>query len=151
MDSKNNKVIAAVLAVIIGVGAFFGGTIFEKNKLAKQGLLRSENMAGSGGQRRGTGQGGAPGMSALNRGGGSSGAMGDFAAGDIIAKDDKSITIKDRNGGSKIIFFSDATTVGKSVSGSAGDLVSGQQVMASGKTNADGTLSADNIQIRPDQ
>jgi hypothetical protein len=153
---QNKKLIAAIAAVIvIGAGAFFGGTVYEKDKLSSQGLLRSANAQGANGQRRPGGQQGqgVPGVAggagfARGNGGGSANGGG-FVAGNVISKDDKGITVKAPDGGSKIIFFSDSTTIGKSISGSVSDLANGQQVMVSGQTNSDGTLTADNIQIRP--
>jgi len=153
MNSKKCVIIIVVVAIVFGAGAFFGGTAYEKGKLSSQGVLRSANIQGAnGGQRRGLGQeqgGGGAGFAGVRGNGGN--ANGGFVAGDIILKDDKGITVKTPDGGSKIVFFSDSTTVGKSVSGSAADLANGEQVMASGKTNADGTLATDNIQIRPAQ
>ena len=142
---KKNIIIAVIVAIIVGASAFYGGTIYEKSSLNKQGLLRSAASFGNrqGGQGGQNGQGG-PGF---NR----SGNVGDFTTGEIISKDDKSITVKTRDGSSKIIFFSDSTSIGKTDQGSAADLATGQQVMASGKSNSDGTLAADNIQIRPAQ
>ncbi|MFA6285324.1 MAG: hypothetical protein WC643_02240 [Parcubacteria group bacterium] len=132
------------VVIIVGAGAFFGGTVYEKDKLSSQGLLRSGNMQqGADGQRRPGGAGGFAGAK-----GGAPKENGGFVTGEIISKDEKGITVKTPDGGSKIIFFAGSTAIGKTAVGSASDLADGQQVMASGKNNSDGTLSADNIQIR---
>lgn len=144
MCSKKTVAISTSIAIIIGLAGFFGGTAYEKNSLSKRGLLRSNAQNGSGQQRRQSGPG------AGFRPGGA-GNAGDFIAGEIISKDDKSITVKTGDGGSKIIFFSDSTSVGKAVQGTVSDLSNGNQVMVNGKSNADGTVTAQNIQIRPDQ
>ena len=85
------------------------------------------------------------------RPGGPNGGNGGFATGDIISKDSNSITIKTPDGGSKIVYFSDTTQVGRTVSGSASDLSTGQQVMVNGAASPDGSITAQNIQIRPAQ
>lgn len=151
--TSRNIIITIIVALVVGTGAFYGGTVYEKSSLAKQNLLREANGQGNGGQRRGPGQGGGLGGAGFARGG-----NGDFVAGDVISKDDpapeqaqngagKSITVKTRDGGTKIIFFSDSTTIGKSVQGSISDLASGQQVMVSGKSNPDGTFTSHQIMI----
>ncbi|MFA7319723.1 MAG: DUF5666 domain-containing protein [Parcubacteria group bacterium] len=145
----NNKVIviAVAVALIMGGAGFYGGTVYGKKSLVsnKQGGIgmMAGNFSGRSVGADGQGQARSGGIGMKNGNGGG------FLTGQIIAKDDKSITVKDRNGSSKIILYSSSSTVGKTVDGSTADLATGQDVMVTGTTNSDGSLTAQNIQIRP--
>lgn len=144
----NNKsiIITVVVALIMGVAGFYGGTVYEKKLLTSSKQDGMGMMAGnfSGRNSAADGQG-------LARTGGTgmkNGNGGGFLTGQVTAMDDKSITVKGRNGSSKIILYSSSSTVGKTVDGSMADLQTGQEVMVTGTTNSDGSLTAQNIQIR---
>ena len=142
----SNKYIAIgiILLVIVGGGAFYGGTVYEKGSLSKLGLLRSASAQGANGAQRG--QGGA----GFTRGGaGGANNSGNFVAGQITAKNDTSITVQGKDGSSKIVFFSGSTSIGKAAQGTSSDLANGEQVVVTGQASPDGTVTAQNIQIRP--
>ena len=63
-------------------------------------------------------------------------------------RDNTSITLKLRDGGSKIVFYTDKTTIAKTVDGILDDLAVGKQVNVIGTTNPDGSVSAQSVQIR---
>jgi cytochrome c-type biogenesis protein CcmE len=69
--------------------------------------------------------------------------------GEIISKDEKSLTVKLPDGGSKIVFFSSSTEVGKTATTTPEFLSAGQSIVASGSANSDGSINAQNIQVRP--
>ena len=147
MDKKA-IITAIVVAVIFGGGGFYGGIVYGKNAAVSQRQNNFAQMGGNFSGRSGNNAGGT-GSAGQNR---QSGAMrngGGFIAGQITAKDDKSITVQDRSGSSKIILYSGSTTVGKAVAGATSDLSTGENVMVSGTTNSDGSVTAENIQIRP--
>lgn len=145
------KTILAVIitAVIVGAGAFYGGMKYDKSKNSASNLSAAAfaNLSPQERQAR-LQQMGANGQGIEQR---SNRTNGGFVSGQIIAKDDKSITIKMQDGSSKIVFFSDSTSVMKSDSGNAADLANGQQVTITGTANQDGSVTAQNIQIRPAQ
>jgi hypothetical protein len=130
------KIIPIVIVAIIIVGlAFFAGMRIGKGKNTTA-LTMQQRFAqdGTGNFRGGTG----------TRNG-----AGNFAGGQIIAKDDKSITVQIQGGGSKIIFYSATTEIGKTVTGTTADLEIGKTVTATGTTNSDGSITAQSIQLRP--
>lgn len=128
----NNKIIiSATLALIAGAGiGFFGGSYYQKTKTPTfirqfngQGFVRGANTNGRGGFRP--------------------------TAGQIISKDDKSITVKLMDGSSKIVILSGTTEINKAASGSASDLTVGQAVAVFGTENSDGSVTAQSIQLNP--
>jgi len=128
MQKKQLTIISIIVLIVVGGGAFYGGMVYGQNQ-----------RKNSFGQQ-------VPGTSIR---GNRTGAGGGFNSGEIIAKDDKSITIKLLTGGSKIVFFSSSTEVGKFVNGNSSDLVVGQSVSVAGAANQDGSVTAQSIQIRP--
>ena len=131
---KKNVLLVILLVVIIGVGSFYGGMIYGKSKNTGPAGLRGQfngNFADNA-NRQGLGQNGET-----------------VTSGQIIKMDDNSITVELRDGGSKIILFSDSTTIGKFIAGTKVDLAADLNVMVNGKANTDGSISATSIQIRP--
>ena len=74
---------------------------------------------------------------------------GNNAMGTILSSDATSITLQTRGGGSKTILISSSTQVLKSAPGTRGDLANGTNVIVNGTPNADGSISASTVSIRP--
>jgi hypothetical protein len=138
MKKTNVILLTIVLFIIVGGISFYAGMKYGKStgvnnqfsfsKKGPEGGLPSMNGNGS--------------QKGLRNGDG-------FTAGEIISKDDESITVKLRDGGSKIIFLTDNVSVTKSTEGSLEDLKEGEQINVSGSSNEDGSINAQSIQIRP--
>lgn len=133
MKNKSNIIFISVIAIlIVGAGSFYGGIKYAnyKNPLRnaqQRDLSRFQQTRQGGGNRM----------------------RGNMVNGEIIKKDDKSITVKASDGGSRIIYISETTTVNKAVEGSMADIEIGKNIMATGAANSDGSIVAQSIQIRP--
>lgn len=139
MSTKNKSATIAIAIILVAL-SFWGGTLYAQHKAKSTAISRVGNFNGGTFVRSG-GAGGQYGAGANRSGGG--------VVGTIISMDATSATIQLPTGGSKIVFFTDSTDVGKSVSGKKTDLAVGEQVSAVGTPNQDGSITAQSIQIRP--
>jgi hypothetical protein len=125
---KNSIIIAILVAIIVGGGAFFGGMKYQQSKqrsFFRQGNALQGARAGLGGNKMG--------FRPVN--------------GEIISSDDKSITVKLQDGSSKIVLISDKTEINKAAEATKDDLKTGEKVAVFGQENSDGSVTAQNIQI----
>ena len=129
-------ILIAVFLVGGGIGFFAGKGMTNKNLQNPQ-----PGFAGRGGpggmMGGGRGQGGG-----MVRGSG-------FASGEVSSVDANSIVVKMRDGSSKIVLYAPSTEIGKFTTGMLSDIVVGKQIMVNGTANSDGSVTATNIQIRP--
>ena len=126
-----------LVAIITGTGGFFAGTKYQQSKLPL-GFAAMQN-----------GQGRA--MMLGNGGGTKMGIRNGFrpVSGEIIKQDDSSITVKLKDGSSKIVLLGGSTVINKAESGSKADLTVGTEVAVFGAENTDGSVTAQNVQINP--
>ncbi len=130
---------ASAAVLIAGSAGFYGGSLYQK---------RTDSARSPFGMANGTVR---PGDDRAQRFGGESQGFRqtgtNFVAGEVLAKDDSSITVKLRDGGSRIVFISESTAISKSTQGSKDDLAVGGTVMVTGTTGTDGIMSAQSISL----
>lgn len=136
---QKHWIITIVLVVIVGAGAFFGGMQYQKMQrpsFGQGGNFFAQRGSGSaGGARRfGNGQLG-----------------GNAVRGEIISSDANSITVKLQDGSSKIVLLGSSTSITESTNAGKDALQTGKQVMVFGNQNSDGSVTAQFIQLNPQQ
>jgi hypothetical protein len=138
MDLKNKKNITNISILVVAViVSFYAGTMYSKSQTPARGQFGAQGMMGVNGQF--------PGQNGATRGVRGNGMV----SGEILSKDATSITVKSQDGSSKIVLVSGSTQVAKSAAGTQADLVAGTNVTVIGTANADGSVTAQSVQIRP--
>ena len=127
---KNKNLLVVILVIGVGVGGFFAGMKYQQSKQPSKVDFQA---------MRGMRQ---PGMPGVQQGGGSG-----VIRGEIISKDEESVTVKLLDDSSKIILISENTTINKTTEGSVDDLETGKQIVVFGQENSDKSISATNIQL----
>jgi len=125
---KNSLVIAVIIALVVGLGAFYGGMKYQQSKMSNLRGRFPGNTQGQNGQQR-TGQGLRP------------------VSGTIISQDENSVTVKLADESSKIILLNENSLINKTEEGAKEDLTEGTEITVFGQENSDGSLTAQNIQI----
>lgn len=129
---QNFAVILIVVAIAFGGAGFFSGKYMG-------GTSASSRFAGAGG--RGFGGSGAPGARGGNR----------PVTGQILSADAQSITVKLTDGSTKIVLLTSTTQINQATAATKTDLKTGITVAAFGTTNADGSVTAQSVQINPQE
>ena len=136
MLNKKQLPLVIIIAVVLLAASFYAGRLS---------ISKSGSVGFAGGRGQGPSgmmaSGAAKNMQSKN-------FRGNMVSGEIISKDDKSLTIKLTSGGSKTIYFSASTTISQMTATPASDLNVGQSIIANGSTNSDGSISAQMIQLR---
>jgi hypothetical protein len=130
MNTKN-IIIVVVIAVVVGASSFFGGMKYSQSQRSTIGGANFRNGNRTPGQGRFSQNGERPVM------------------GEILSQDDKSMTVKMQDGSTKIVILSESTSINKAAEGTKQDLLVGSRVLVVGKTNSDGSVTAQNIQLNP--
>jgi hypothetical protein len=151
-DHQKCLVIAVAACIVVGAGAFAGGMAYGRsassaagNRSAANGAaFNRDNGAGPG---FANGQGFARNGASGSRTGGRT--FGGNVVGEILKMDSQSLTVKLQDGGTRLVFLSDKTTVMKTETAAVTDLVQGTTVRVMGSSNQDGSVMAQNIQIVP--
>jgi len=139
------KLLPIIIAIIIvGGGAFYGGIKYQQSKNSFGNFSRQNLQNLSEEQRQQLFQGNVGGN--MQRGVGKGTGAG-FLKGEVIDKDEQSLTLKMMDGSSMIIFFSGSTEISKTAEGLINDIEIGKQITVSGDQNSDGSYTAKTIQL----
>jgi hypothetical protein len=141
-------IVGGATALIVGSASFFGGVQYQRHQLKAQ-----RDIFGMGGFGQRVGRMGMGMFGGDPRGGqfGGRGGGGGFrpVMGEVLNSDGSTLTVKLMDGSSKIVVLSQQTMINKAAQANAEDLKVGEKVAVFGQENADGTVTAQSVQINP--
>jgi hypothetical protein len=130
-------ILGVVVLLLVAGGSFFGGTVYGKSQAQTAfAARRPGGFTGANGQ-------GLPGANART------GGQGGGLFGQIESIGDGVLVVKDNNGKQTQVKVTDTTLIEKQASVKLTDLATGETVIISGSTAADGSVTARSVQVAP--
>jgi hypothetical protein len=133
MTKYKIHIIWALVAVVALVGGIFWGKSMASSGAGARGLAGNFASSTRGGF--------------AGRAGGAGAAAGSFITGQVSSIGSSSLTLQLANGNSEVVFYSSATTVTEPTTVSVSKLTAGSNVVITGTTNSDGSVTASSIQV----
>jgi Domain of unknown function (DUF5666) len=136
------KTIGLIIGVIVlcgavGAGAFYGGTVYERQQTTN---VRNSFFNGRGGTGGGGGYGGAGGGGGGGFGGGVSGTVKSITGNTVQVSTAQNVTT---------VTLNSSTMILKTAAGTTADIQVGDQITVRGQRDASGNVTATNIQLLP--
>lgn len=126
---QNTLLIILVVAVSMASGGFFAGMKYQQSKSPSFRTFGGRSDRQNGNITRGFRP----------------------TAGQIVTIDATSMTVKLADGSTKIVLLNDKTLINKATSGAKSDLIKDIQVAVFGTENSDGSVTAQSIQLNPQE
>jgi Domain of unknown function (DUF5666) len=126
-----------VLCAAVGAGAFYGGTVYERQQVAS---VRNSFFNGRGGTGGTGGAGGGGGGGAGFGGGAVFGTVKSISGNTLQISTPQNVTT---------VNLSVATTVMKTITGTVSDIQVGDTITVRGMPDSSGNVAADSIQVLP--
>jgi len=144
-----------VVIVIVGGASFYVGTVYKNSSKSNASQTFGTNMMGgqnftnlSSEERTKMMQERGGGVRGVRGAGMGVSATSTFISGEIISKDEESITVKLTDGGSAIVYVASSTVnITKPTKISLADLQSGDTVIVGASKNTEGTYTAESVRV----
>jgi hypothetical protein len=141
MNRTVRIILGIVVLVLVAGASFYGGMVYGKNQeQAALAARRQGAFPGAGANGQLTGQAGANART---------GGQGGMLFGQIDSIGDGALVVKDNNGKQTQVKVTDTTLIEKQASVKLTDLTTGETVIISGSTAADGSITARSVQVAP--
>ncbi len=122
---KNNFLATIIIALVVAAASFFAGMKYQQSTRTAG---NSQLFTGRNGTRM---QGMRP------------------VTGTILSADNTTITVQMQDGSSRIVILSASTDINKATKATKEDLKTGERVAVFGTQNADGSVTAQSVQLNP--
>lgn len=123
LKTMKREILFLIILILVATAAFYGGMKYQQNKTPQRTFFQREGQTTQMRER--------------------------MLSGEVISKDEKSLTLKLPDGSTRIVFLSEKTEFLKMTEGNLSDIEVGKQIMIIGNQTTEGAFVAEQIQLSP--